>query len=275
MFNRYSIALGLVVLMTLPADAMLSSPRVFGEKYKPVAPVVEQLTQVVYYRAKSGHVSKNPANLYIDGRYHTSLLAGGFTSFCLKPGRHTLGAFVNDPGYRGKSEKPFAAELQPGQTYFMRVDEQQLIGEPPVAVHRKQGESEMQQAKRQVHAYSRALTIVPCVFDHAAAQPQSHYLFSSRTLFTQQSGIQAVSDYGIEALNDMVVTLRQQNPLLRSVVIGIKQRGETRGEMTSKAQAIKTALSLAAIPSALISSQFLPCDSQCSVNDTDIQISVK
>lgn len=182
MSNRFSIALGLAVLMTLPADAMLSSPRVFGEQYQPVAPIVEQLTQVVYYRAKSGHISKTPANLYVDGRYHTSLLEGGFTSFCLKPGRHTLGAFVNDPQYRGKSEKPFAADLQPGQTYFMRVDEQQLIGEPPLAVRRKQGESEMQQAKRQVHAYSRAVTIVPCVYDSAAAQPQSHYLFSSRAL---------------------------------------------------------------------------------------------
>lgn len=262
-----------VLLMTpFYSAAQQQAPNAFGERYTPVLPVVKELTQIVYYRAKNPSARLPPANVYVDGRYHTSLLSGGFTSFCLKPGQHSLGAFVNDPQYRGKTEGRFIADLPGGRTYFLRVDEQQQLSQPPVAVHRQQGESEVKRTHRQIHAHSRATAIVPCVFDRAAAQSDTHYVLSSRILFKQISGRTLLSDEGVEILNELVVNLRQQHPLLHSVVIRLTSRDEAPGVLRDKAHAVRTALTLAAIPDPIISTQFAECDENCPAEDQQVQI---
>jgi OOP family OmpA-OmpF porin len=251
---------------------MLQAPKAFGEKYKPVPPVVKELTQVVYYRANSDVLTEGPANVYVDARYHTSLLPGGFTSFCLKPGNHTLGAFVNDPLYRGKTEHLYQAELRGGRTYYLRVDEQQHLTDAPRAVHRQHGEKELKPNRRQVHAHSRAVTIVPCVFDRASAQSESQYLLSSQVLFKKDAGMTLLSDEGQNSINEVVVTLRQQHPIIHSVVIRLISRGEAQSIQQEKAKVLRTALTLAAVPSELISIQFSSCVESCPTAEQDVQI---
>lgn len=262
-------------MITLPSSAMLHTPAAFGEKYQPVPPVVKELTQVVYYRANSPVVTAGPANVYVDARYHTSLLPGGFTSFCLRPGNHTLGAYVNDPLYRGKNEHPYQADLHGGRTYYLRVDEQQHIAEAPLAVNRQHGEKEIKPNHRQVHAHSRALTIVPCVYDRAAAQNESEYLLSSKVLFNTVGGVISLSDEGQNSINEVVVTLRQQHPVLHRVVIRLISPNESQIAQQQKAKALNTALTLAAIPSELLSIQKISCFENCPALDQDVQILAK
>lgn len=261
------------LLLAATSDAMLQTPNAFGEQYQRSPPVVSQLAQVIYYRAKSLQPQSDPANVYVDGRYHTSLLPGGFTRFCLKPGEHTLGAFVNDPQYRGKTDGRFAAELQGGRTYYLSVNEQQQLTQPPVAVAHQRGESEVKQTRRQVHAYSRATSVVACVYDRAAAQNPSHYLFSNEQLFKQEQSVVALSISGMEAINKTVVTLRQQHPLIHSVVLRLSAR---EGEETARrrGKAIRTALSLAAIQDELITTQIVPCNGTCLSDRESVQILV-
>lgn len=278
MFNNSLISSGVLLaglLSALPSSAMLQAPQTFGEKYQAVPPVVRELTQIVYYRAKGSTNHPAPANVYVDGRYHTSLLPGGFTSFCLKAGSHTLGAFVNDPQYLGKTQGRYMADLMGGATYYLRVDEQQQLQQPPSAVHRQQGESEVKQSRRQIHARSRATDIVPCVYDRAAAQSASHYLFTSNELFKQTGGIMMLSDQGMEALNEMVVTVRQQHPLLHSVILRLETRTDGEGVLRSKAKAIRNALTLAAIPDAMIRAEFVHCGSDCPGDNPRVQILVR
>ncbi|MHC2599035.1 OOP family OmpA-OmpF porin [Kluyvera sp. 1366] len=275
--NNLSLIRSLItcgLLLSAHAEAMLQVPKVFGERYKTVPSVVQELTQVVYYREKADNTGQGPANVYIDGRYHTSLLPGGFTSFCLKPGEHALGAFTDDPLYRGKSEGRFVATLQGGHTYFLRVDESQQITQPPKAVQRQQGESEMSHARRQIHAHSRATSVVTCVYDHAASQRQSHYVLTTTQLFKQESGIEVLSESGMAALNDLVVTVRQNHPLLHSVVMRITGP-EGQAVRQARARAIQNALMLAAIPERVISTQFVSCDEHCSVDSQRVEILVR
>lgn len=263
------------LLTTLSGSATLPTPVTFGEKYKSLPPVVKELTQVVYYRANSGVITPGVANVYVDGRYHTSLLPGGFTSFCLRAGTHTLGAFVNDPQYRGKTEGLYQAELHGARTYFLRVDEQQPITGAPKAVNRQHGEQEIKPNRRQIHAHSRATTLVPCVFDRAAAQSESQYLLSSRDLFKQVLGRTLLTDEGLSSLNETVVTLRQQHPILHSVMVRLVSRGEPRAVLRDQAKALRTALTLAAVPDELIDIQIASCSRNCPVAERDVQILVK
>ena len=277
MFNKYlvlgTLAMGSLFVATMP-EAMLQAPKLFGEEYKSVPPVVNQLTQIVYYRAKQPSHDHPAANVYVDGRYHTSLMPGGFTRFCLKPGEHALGAFVNDPQYRGKTEGRFVADLQGGRTYFLRVDEEQRLDQPPVAVSAGNGESEVRQTHRQIHTRSRATSVESCVYDRAAAQRPSTYLYSARQLFKQDNGFQMLSDEGQEAVNDMVITLRQQHPMLHSVSIRIHSAAGLATQR-NQAKAIRTALMLAAIPDKVISTDFSDCRGQCSAGNQDIQVLVR
>ncbi len=270
-----SVVLMVSLLTTVSGSATLQTPNAFGEKYKPLPPVVKELTQVVYYRANSGVMTAGPAHVYVDGRYHTSLLPGGFTSFCLRAGPHTLGAFVNDAQYRGKTEGLYQAELHGARTYFLRVDEQQQITDAPTAVNRQQGEREIKLNRRQVHAHSRATTLVSCVFDRAAAQSESQYLFSSRELFKQDLGRTLLTDEGLNSLNETVVTLRQQHPILHSVVIRLVTRDEPRIVLRDKAKALRNALTMAAVPDELIDMQISACSANCPNADQDVQILAK
>lgn len=261
------------LLVSLLASAELHSVSVFGEQYRPLPPVVREQSQIVYYRDKTAN-SPEPANVYVDGRYHTSLLPGGFTSFCLRPGQHTLGAFVDDPKYRGKTEGRFAAALLGGRTYFLRVDEQQSINQPPVAVLPQQGEQEIVQNRRQIHAYSRAVSLVPCAYDRTATQPQGHYVFRQpAAMFTKTNGEIALTAIGKEAITKLVVTIRQQYPLLHKVTIRLASTHANNLPLQrQEAKALRAALVLAAIPNEVISTQINQCQDVCPESEKGVQI---
>lgn len=265
-----SLMMGSLLLATT-SDAILQTPEVFGEQYQKNPPVVSQLTQVIYYRARAIQPDTRPANVYVDGRYHTSLLPGGFTRFCLKPGEHTLGAFVDDPLYRGKTEGRFAAQLKGGRTYYLSVNEKQQINQPPLAVPSQRGEQEVKETHQQIHAYSRATSVVSCLYDVAAAQNPSHFLLSNDQLFTYEHGVMALSHSGMEIVNEIVVTLRQQHPLIHSVVLRLSAKD---GEQTARlrARALRTALTLAAIQDSLITTQIVPCQKTCLAENESVQI---
>lgn len=252
--------------------ALLPAPNLFGETYQPVLPVVKEQTQIVYYRPNGPDIASQPANVYVDGRYHTSLLAGGFTSFCLKPGVHSLGAFVDDPKYLGKTEGRFEANLSGGRTYFMRVDEDQQLAEPPLAVTRDAHEQEVKKTRRQIHARSRATHIEYCVYDRAAAQQASAYVLSNRQLFKQELGRVVLTDAGMTAINDVVVTIRQQHPLLHAVVVRLTAPETERAQLREQARAIRNALTLAAIHAPLIRHEFSFCDKDCHIEEQSVQI---
>jgi len=110
--------------------------KVFGMSYAPVGQIAADQVQVVYYRAQTRGNGK-AANVYVDGHYQTSLLPNGYTTFCVQPGNHTLGAYLNDaPQYRGKTKNVYEANLKEGATYFLKV--QEGGNGAPVAVSREQ-----------------------------------------------------------------------------------------------------------------------------------------
>ncbi|MGE8289343.1 MAG: OmpA family protein [Stenotrophomonas sp.] len=153
----------------------------FADSYSPVPGVSMAQSQVVYYRQGNAGQSDTPAFVYIDKEFHTGLLPGGYTVFCLTPGRHGLSAVLDEaPEYGGKRLQP-GVRLAAGRTHFIRVDE--AGGLEPQLVDRDVAERELASAtaRRQAHVVSRADAVRSC--EYVEKPEVRSYSLSSDVLF--------------------------------------------------------------------------------------------
>lgn len=202
---------GAVLFCGLPLAAQAGSEsKTFGTAYQPVAQVSANQVQVVYYRAAQAEQAvKSSAHVYVDRQFHTGLLPGGYTAFCVKPGDHTLGAYVNDaPLYKGKSTDTYRAEFQGGKTYFLRADN--TSNGVPQVVSRADAERELATSRMQVHALSRAAAVEACNYQQGAISKD--YTLSGDVLFAfGKSGYQDLTASGRSAVRDLASQLRSEN----------------------------------------------------------------
>lgn len=162
-FNLTITKVLLVACVWLAASSQVFaaiSASAFAEVYTPVAAVASNQSQVVYFRSGQPMEAGNAANIYVDQQFHSGLLPGGFTAFCVAPGNHSLLAYLNDaPGYTGKQRQhPFA--LKGGETVFLRVNPD--VGGMPQIVPRVAAERELLTNRRQVQVISRASAVMDC-----------------------------------------------------------------------------------------------------------------
>lgn len=217
-----SLALALSISCVPVASAALSE-RAFDEPYSSTPePSVDQ-AQVIYYRLDGNQVSPDGALLYIDGELHTSLLNGGFTRFCLRPGQHTLGTFLSEsPAYPGKANTPFELNLEGGKTYFMQVE---LASGRPLPLSRQEAEPRLAQTRRQAHLLSRASNIQTCVETAPASEPVAvpvykDYALSGDVLFAfGKSDRKDMTRAGRRAISDLIATLHREHANLRRILV--------------------------------------------------------
>ncbi|VXD01318.1 conserved exported hypothetical protein [Enterobacterales bacterium 8AC] len=155
-----TVLLSLALAPNVFSQTVQHAPKltVFGEQYHALPATASDKARVTYYRAALGGQRLSGANVYVDGHYHTSLLPGGFTTFCLVPGEHTLGAYQHDaPLYRGKTEELYRVKLEAGKTYFIKVSDDGKSA--PVSVTRAEAEQELKYTREQKHAVSRAAVL--------------------------------------------------------------------------------------------------------------------
>jgi OOP family OmpA-OmpF porin len=144
----------------------------FGEVYARPAAVASNQTKILIYRVQA-MTPQSPANIYLNGQYHASLLKGGFTEFCMEPGRTALNVVIDDANrqHTGKLESGQNYEMPAGRTLFMRVRET-VPGKPQVQyVTTSEAEAEMASARRQIHTVSRAAAVKECAAQAVSASP--------------------------------------------------------------------------------------------------------
>lgn len=207
--NLYSsklLAILLSGMVVLPFSAVAQvETSAFGNGYTPVASVSAPQAQVVYYRSAEGS-EKAAAHVYVDGEYQSALLSGGYTSFCVTAGSHSLGAWINDaPGYAGKRQQPYRDTLEAGKTYFVKVDAGN--NGRPLTVSREQAEQALQGLKQQVHTLSRASSVQQCQYK---ASQYKDYTLSGDVLFAfGKSSRRDVNSQGEEAVRQLVGQIKQ------------------------------------------------------------------
>jgi OOP family OmpA-OmpF porin len=213
------------------AQAAAQEKKVYGETYAPVGQVAQDQVQIVYYRAQLPASQGKPtaANVYLDDHFQTALLPSAYTVFCVKPGQHTLGAYLNDaPEYKGKTINRFAANLKAGSTYFLKVQEDG--NGAPQALPRNQAEQELHGARAQVHALSRANSTVACQVSQAQVQPvgavpaaatqYKDYTLKSDMLFAfGKSGYRDISPAGREEIGNLVAQMRRENTAAKKIIV--------------------------------------------------------
>ncbi len=204
--------------------------KVFGQSYAPVGQVSSQQAQIVYYRdASAGAGRSSAADVYVDGDLQTALLPNGYSIFCVKPGEHTLGAYIDDaPLYRGKTTSGSRAELKDGMTYFVKVAPRGNNG-APVVVPRNEAETQLQGMRAQMHVLSRASAVQACDYPSvtvgqpaAAAQPAlvKNYTLKGDALFAfGKSGSQDMTGKGRAEISRLAEQILAENASLEAVTV--------------------------------------------------------
>lgn len=218
----FAAALGAASFASADSMAGSAAGQVFGNAYSAVAPVSDGQAKVVYYRTKGVGQQKGAAHVYVDREFHTGLLPGGYSTFCVVPGSRTLGAYINDaPGYKGKNLDLYSANLEGGKTYFLKVREDGSGA--PQAVTREEAERELVGSRAQMQALSRASKVQMCNnLPMAPVQAFKDYALSGDVLFAfGKSGYQDISSKGLIAISDLIAQLQREHAKLERIqVIG-------------------------------------------------------
>jgi len=129
----------------------------FGDKFPAAQRASLEQTRIFVYRnANSAYTY--PVNIYLDGRFHTALLSGGYSEFCAAPGRIAIQSVYDDAQkkHRGKEAPGQPWELQAGNTLYLRVNETSPASMSLLAVPAEQAKKELLRTAAQVHVLSRA-----------------------------------------------------------------------------------------------------------------------
>ncbi|WP_164486744.1 OmpA family protein [Pseudomonas chlororaphis] len=224
--NRVVLLTGSTLLAAYPALAQEPKAgqvagRVFYAAYVGVPPVAVDQAQVVYYRNKEGLQRSGAAHVYIDREFHTGLLPGGFTSFCLAPGSHTLGAYLDDaPSYKGKHTDLYLANLEGGRTYYLKVREDGNTF--PMPIKREEAERELQATRSQMHALSRATSVETCRYYEYLKDDErfKHYSLASDVLFAYgKSDYRDISVAGRNAIGQLLGELQRDGAQIQQVQV--------------------------------------------------------
>lgn len=255
------LSAALLACPVVAAPATEVARKVFAGAYVKVPPIGDDQTQVVYYRMEQGVQRKGAAHLYVDREFHSGLLPGGYSAFCLAPGAHTLGAYLDDtPEYKGKRSDLYQATLQGGKTYYLRVREDGNTWPQPVA--RQEAERELVNTRDQIHAVSRASSVEACRH-YAYLTDESRfkrYDLSSDVLFASgASARKDISAAGYKAVQGLINELRQDHAQVRHVQvvghtdpIGEESYNQKLGQ--ARADTLRDMLIAGGIPDSLISS---------------------
>lgn len=221
MFKRMTIFSAALLGLSLTNSSMVSAITHTPDIYTPVSEVSSHQAQVVFYRTANMGAQPGAAHVYVDREFHNGLLPASYTAFCISPGQHTVGAYLNDaPRYEGKNNTLFSTNFEGGETYFLRAAEGG--NGAPQSVARTEAERELAGSRRQVHVLSRASSVQACDYQGSMPQaaPHKEYTLSGDVLFKfGKSGYDDISSGGRQAIQDLISQLRNEHVNLSHIEV--------------------------------------------------------
>jgi OOP family OmpA-OmpF porin len=189
-----------------------------ADKYDlPNLPVSPGQSRIVFYRP-SQTSGKGAASVYINGRYHASLVPGGFSPICIPTGTTELGVRFMDVNNRpNKDGFDSITELKTQSTknYYIRVNNQgsRAIALTPVSA--AEATRELAATRLQVHTISRVADATDCVETLATqtaapSRPQQLQL-SGDTLFAfNRSDAEGLTQQGFRAISQLLTQIQNE-----------------------------------------------------------------
>ena len=132
---------------------------VLGGEFVQNGPVVSSQSRIVLYRLDDGR--PGATSVFIDNRYHTSLVPGAWSQLCFNSGPVEVGTRQMEAVTRASKDSYdviSAMNLQPGQTHYLRVND---IGGRPVLrpIVSTQALQEITVTREQQHTVSRVAQV--------------------------------------------------------------------------------------------------------------------
>ena len=156
--------------LTYAQDKPIVKIEAYGDPFGQAELAPKKQARVYAYRSASS-TSNQPINLYLNGRSHASLLKGGYSEFCLAPGKLQVQTANNDAGqlHVGKSNPGFALDSVAGQVVFLKIQETTGFGARIESLSEIQALPELKRSRQQIHTISRAPEVQDC--EAELAQP--------------------------------------------------------------------------------------------------------
>lgn len=189
---------------------------VLGGVFTPPSNIGASQTRIVVYRTFNTQELPGATGVFIQGRYHTSLVPGGYSELCLPPGQFEIGArqFRVGQNARDSYDTVTAIELPPAQTQYLSVVESS--GRPVMQpVSAAQALQELGTTRLQMHTISRVTQAQNCVAVAAPVvapviQPEQ-FILSADTLFAfGRSDLNGLTAAGRESLDILTSRIRQK-----------------------------------------------------------------
>lgn len=186
---------------------------VLGQAFTSPYPIGADQSRIMLYRPAASRLS-GATSVFVDDRYHTSLVPGAWSALCYRSGTTQIGARQMRVGSHPKdlADSITALQLQGGQTHYLRVQEEQ--GRPVLQpVPAAQAHQEMRQFKEQVHTVSRVAQAcregVATIAVALASSPVQRITLPADTLFAfNRSDAAGMTGAGLAAMDNLLAMLR-------------------------------------------------------------------
>lgn len=234
----------LAALLTLGANAQ-NDPSTdklpYGSLFTSSQRAPKTQARIYAYRA-ADTASALPINLYINGRYHASLLRGGYTEFCTTTSNWNLQTTLNDSErlHAGKLQTGTPLSPRPGQVLFLQIQDNAGRGAIVQTVSEAQALQQLRQTRLQQHTVSRSPLVEECSTELTEAiptatttpakpvanppqtrkaPPQREYALETDALF--EFGKSELRPTGFNAIENLIQQVHQDYTRLdRIVVVG-------------------------------------------------------
>jgi OOP family OmpA-OmpF porin len=171
-------------------------------------PVSASQSRVVVYRRADSRLP-GASSVFVDGRYHTSLVAGAWSALCYRSAPVELGARQTQVGSRHKDlmDTITALNLESGQTHYLRVQDANA-GPELQPVPAAQALQELAGTREQKHTISRVAQ--DCVAATAVAPVRETITLASETLFAfDRSDAQGLTGAGLQDIDRLMMRINE------------------------------------------------------------------
>lgn len=149
-------------------------------------------SRIIFYRPSQAKQA-GATTVYVNGRYHASLVPGGYSPICVKPGPVSLGLRHMDVNRRAnKDGLDITTELNlaQGKNHIVRISDENRTPSLTV-VKATDAQKELQDTRLQIHTISRVADATDCVDVAATAseeKPNAAYVSARGVRQMQLSG---------------------------------------------------------------------------------------
>ena len=193
-----------------------------GGAFVAPGPVSASQSRVVVYRRADSRLP-GATSVFVDERYHASLVAGAWSALCYRAAPVELGARQMQVGSRHKDlmDSITALNLEPGQTHYLRVQDG---NDRPVLqpVQTAQALQELAGTREQKHTISRVAQECVAAPAVAPAVVRERITLASDTLFAfDRSDAQGMTGAGLLEIDRLMARINESFSRVEQVhVIG-------------------------------------------------------